>query len=99
MDFHYLQQILIFLDEVTPGEFFLLPKFFQTFGGPTRLNATLKGTVIINGTASLVIFIKGTVVLLLVLFDLDQFTGKNAEPPVNVKFDRFTASEGVKLPG
>jgi hypothetical protein len=59
----------------------------------------LKGTVVINGTASLVFSIKDTVVLLLVLLDLDQFTGKDAEPPVNVKFDRFTAPEGVDLPG
>jgi hypothetical protein len=59
----------------------------------------LKGTVIINGTASLVFSIKDTVVFLLMLLDLDQFAGKGAETPVNVKFDRFTASEGVDLPG
>jgi hypothetical protein len=59
----------------------------------------LKGTVVINGTASLVFSIKDTVVLLRMLLDLDQFTGKGAETPVKVKFDRFTASEGVDLPG
>jgi hypothetical protein len=59
----------------------------------------LKGTVIINGTASLVFSIIDTVVLLLMLLDLDQFTGKGAETPVDIKFDRFTAPEGVDLPG
>jgi hypothetical protein len=59
----------------------------------------LKGAVIIDGTASLVFSIKDTMVLFLVLLDLDQFTGKDAEPPVNIKFYRFTASEGVKLLG
>jgi hypothetical protein len=99
MDFQHFQQVLVLLDEVTPGEFCLLPEFFQAFRGPTRLKATLKGTVIIDGTASLVYSIKNAVVIFLVLLDLNQFTGKDAEPPVNVKFDRFTASEGVKLLG
>jgi hypothetical protein len=99
MDFQHFQQILVLLEEVTPGEFCLLPEFLKAFRGPTCLNATLKGTVIINGTASLVFFIKDTVVLLLMLLDLDQFTGKGADSPVNVKFGRFTASEGVDLPG
>jgi hypothetical protein len=99
MDFQHFQQILVLFDEVTPGEFCLLPEFLQAIRGPARLNATLKGAVIINGTASLVFSIKDTVVLLLVLLDLDQFAGKDSEPPVNIKFDRFTAPEGVNLPG
>jgi hypothetical protein len=99
MDCQYFQQILILLDEVTPGEFCLLPEFLKPFRRPTRLDLTLEGTVIIDSTAFLVFSIKDTVALFLVLLDLDQFTGKDAEAPVNIKCDRFTASEGVNLPG